>query len=260
MTPAQRAALLVQVVRCCTELLSRQAAAGTCAAADGVPQGAAHAGEQVALLLLALQLVQSLACPRPAAADDCGGGGSSSGSGSAVGGSGSGAGVTSALLSGSSQGELEQLMADALTLLRLARTLPALRDSGVVTDAGLGAADVVGSMAAASDRTPLPHIASVLYAVAMDSCRSAAAEEVLGDAAASTSGYSLAADLLLFLACDWSSAALGMADPALAQHERAGVAKLYAAVNSRLASALAVTPGGGTCAPLDPPGALTRAA
>lgn len=232
---AQRVQLLVQVVRGCVNLLLKQASG-----ANDTVLPATQQSEQLALLLLALQLVQVMCLPHSTqqqqldeersqscqhqCEDVC---------------------SLADLLGAASQAELEQLMSAAIDLLAVARTL--LRSSSSEPD---DAADPHQEAAAGSVpprkmtqsllQAQLPDPFVVLYQRALDSCRSAAVEEVMGNWQGSIAGYSLAADLLLFLSFEWQQ--LGPGDPCLLAEERHALHKLYDAVNERLAAVVAEAP------------------
>jgi hypothetical protein len=216
------------------------------------------------VLLLALQVVQLLCCPQPGKAgaqqqqqqgeecdsEEC---------------------DLAAVLSTASQSDVEQLMSAVVDLLKLAEVhTKALAEqqgspTGHYTDAaaatsGLqqqhssqwhvdaaGAAAGLGAGAAASHmissllQVPLPDPAGVLYQAALGSCRSAAVEEVMGNWRAALDGYSLAADLLLFLGQQWPELP-APADPGLLPREQAALHRLYCAVNGRLAAVVAEAP------------------
>ncbi|WIA08763.1 hypothetical protein OEZ85_008186 [Tetradesmus obliquus] len=158
--------------------------------------------------------------------------------------------------------DLEQLMGGAVELLRLAKVAGGLSSSAAAGEDGCwgpsglcneasqfagnntgGDRDMAGGLgriAGSLMALPLPDPFVVLYRRALDSCRAAAVEEVMGNWQSSMAGYSLAADLLLFLGCEWRQ--LGRANPALQQQERAALQRLYAAVNARLAAVVAEAP------------------
>jgi hypothetical protein len=92
---------------------------------------------------------------------------------------------------------------------------------------------------------PLADPVAVLYHQVLDTCRGAAVEEVMGNWQASLSGYSLAADLLLYLSQEWPE--LGPANPGLSPHECMFMHKLYMAVSTRLAAVVAVAPSAVLC-------------
>jgi hypothetical protein len=248
----QRVQLLVQVVRGCACLLASQEAGG----ADTAPQPGTQQGEQLALMLLALQLVQAMCLPHSAMQHE---------HEDAL-----RTGATTAeeldadvslsdMLAAASQADLEQLMGGAVELLRLSKALAGLNSSTAAGDEGcwggseLGHvghsqfADTTGDIGRGLGRMtgslmalPLPDPFAVLYQQALDSCRAAAVEEVMGNWRSSMNGYSLAADLLLFLSYDWPQ--LGRANPLLLQDDRAALHRLYAAVNARLAAVVAEAP------------------
>eukprot|EP00882_Tetradesmus_deserticola_P009508 GHRQ01010038.1.p1 GENE.GHRQ01010038.1~~GHRQ01010038.1.p1 ORF type:complete len:341 (+),score=152.09 GHRQ01010038.1:110-1024(+) len=249
---AQRVQLLVQVVRGCACLLARQEPGGADSAQQQQNTSTQH-GEQLALMLLGLQLVQALCLPH----------GEVEGAGSKY--------CTAAdqpddavglpdMLHAASQADLEQLMAGAVELLRLAKALACpsghaaasgedcwrvssmnpnhsqLSSTAGGGGLGCGLSWVTGSLLA----QPLPDPICVLYQQALDSCRAAAVEEVMGNWQSSMAGYSLAADLLLFLSVEWPQ--LGAADPGLQQGERQALHRLYVAVSARLAAVVAEAP------------------
>jgi hypothetical protein len=257
---AQRVQLLVQVVRGCACLLAQQEPG----AGDAAQQPHPHMqqGEQLALLLLALQLVQALCLPHGEEAD--------SKHYTSAEGPGDADVSLSDMLAAASQADLEQLMGGAVELLRLAKASAGLTssttaagddgcwgvsgldphptghsqfagDGGAVGSIGCGLSRMTGSLLA----LPLPDPFSVLYRQALDSCRAAAVEEVMGNWQSSMGGYSLAADLLLFLSYEWPQ--LGQANPGLQEEEREGLHKLYSAVNARLAAVVAEAPSAVVC-------------
>jgi hypothetical protein len=228
--------------------------------------------EQLALLLLALQVVQLLCCP--GAAKGAGKLHTQQQGGAVAGGDGEG-GVDcdlASVLASASQADVEQLMTAVLDLLKLAEghtaTLaeqqgsssptagPADGAQGVLGhnqaastcwgnacvdgEAGSAAAAAVG-MVGSLLQLPLPDPAGVLYHAALDCCKAAAVEEVMGNWQAALDGYSLAADLLLFLGQQWPELP-APADPGLAAHEQAALQRLYAAVNARLMAVVAEAP------------------
>jgi hypothetical protein len=91
------------------------------------------------------------------------------------------------------------------------------------------------ALAAVSDAAMclvLPDPWQVLYQHALSSSRSAAVEELMGNWPACISSYSLAADLLMFLAVEWGE--LGGLGAGLSWGEKVRVHGLYAAVYGRL--------------------------
>jgi hypothetical protein len=267
-TPLQRVQLLVQVVRGCVTLVdSHSSSSGLC---DTAGRPALQGPEQLAVLLLALQVVQLLCCPQSDKAgtqqqqqqqgEECDHDPAES--------------DLAAVLSTASQSDVEQLMSAVVDLIKLAEVhTKALADhqdspTGHHTDAlaaapaasslqqqhhsspweadAAGAAGV-GAVAAASHmissllQVPLPDPAGVLYQAALGSCRSAAVEEVMGNWRAALDGYSLAADLLLFLGQQWPELPTP-ADPGLLPREQAALHRLYCAVNGRLAAVVAEAP------------------
>jgi hypothetical protein len=228
--------------------------------------------EQLALLLLALQVVQLLCCP---------GAGKGAGKlhtqqqeGAVAGGDGEG-GVDcdlASVLASASQADVEQLMTAVLDLLKLAEGhTAALAEhqgscsptagpadgaqgglghnqaastcwghAGVDAEVG-GAAAAAAAMVGSLLQLPLPDPAGVLYHAALDCCKAAAVEEVMGNWQAALDGYSLAADLLLFLGQQWPELP-APADPGLAVHEQAALHRLYVAVNARLMAVVAEAP------------------
>jgi hypothetical protein len=258
----QRVQLLVQVVRGCACLLAAQEPGGGDATQQ---QPSTQQGEQLALMLLALQLVQALCLPHSAMQQEQQPEASSKlcadtdELGDVV--------SLSDVLAAASQADLEQLMGGAVELLRLAKAVAGLSSSAAAGDDGCwgasglcteqsqfagggdGGGDTVcgglGRMAGSLLALPLPDPFVVLYRQALDSCRAAAVEEVMGNWQSSMGGYSLAADLLLFLSYDWPQ--LGRANPGLQQEERAALHRLYAAVNARLAALVAEAPSAVVC-------------
>ena len=276
-TPLQRVQLLVQVVRGCVSLLSRHEGprgAGGGSGRDATGRPALQDAEQLALLLLALQVVQLLCCP---------GAGKGAGKlhrqqqeGAVAGGDGEG-GVDcdlASVLASASQADVEQLMTAVLDLLKLAEghTAALAEHQGSCSptagpaDGAQGClghnqaastcwghagvdAEVGGAAAAAAAaamvgsllQLPLPDPAGVLYHAALDCCKAAAVEEVMGNWQAALDGYSLAADLLLFLGQQWPELP-APADPGLAVHEQAALHRLYVAVNARLMAVVAEAP------------------
>eukprot|EP00879_Flechtneria_rotunda_P009655 GHRR01010102.1.p2 GENE.GHRR01010102.1~~GHRR01010102.1.p2 ORF type:complete len:396 (+),score=209.02 GHRR01010102.1:38-1189(+) len=259
-TPQQRVQLLVAVVRGCLCLLNHQEEHAQDAAAP-----AAQPGRQIALLLLALQVVQALCLPHRKQQQHA--------PGEVVqehllqqqlsqGGYSDEASSLSELLSAASQHDLEQLMAAAMELLQLAQTLQGTDDAADYANGMSGYGEgsalcrdnvhpagsaagakwglAVGCPAASVLHMPLPDPYAVLYQEALASCRAAAVEEVMANWQASIIGYSLAADLLLFLSQAWPG--LGAAGPALLPAERLSMHRLYVAVNARLAAVLAEAP------------------
>jgi hypothetical protein len=256
---AQRVQLLVQVVRGCACLLAQQEPGGGDAAQQPHPH--MQQGEQLALMLLALQLVQALCLPHSEAQHEE----ADSTHCSTAEGPDDADVSLSDMLAAASQADLEQLMGGAVELLRLAKASAGLTssstaaandgcwgvsgldpqptghsqfagDGGAAGGIGCGLSRMTGSLLA----LPLPDSSSVLYRQALDSCRAAAVEEVMGNWQSSMGGYSLAADLLLFLSYEWPQ--LGQANPGLQEEEREGLHKLYTAVNARLAAVVAEAP------------------
>jgi hypothetical protein len=226
--------------------------------------------EQLALLLLALQVVQLLCCPDNGTSEQQHDG---QGQRKSEGGDGEECDLAS-VLAAASQSDVEQLMAAVVDLLKLAEgltralteqqqhgsptghaagTAPPVAAScqqhgstwGAVggdvaaggTAAGAAASHMIGSLM----QVPLPDPAGVLYHAALDSCKAAAVEEVMGNWSAALDGYSLAADLLLFLGQQWPELP-APADPGLMAHEQAVLHRLYVAVNARLTAVVAEAP------------------
>jgi hypothetical protein len=264
----QRVQLLVQVVRSCACLLAQQEPGGGDAAQQPHPH--MQQAEQLALMLLALQLVQVLCLPHSEThmqQEDAG----SKHCMSAEGGPGDAVSLSD-MLAAASQSDLEQLMGGAVELLRLAKASSGLTSSSTAvgddinpcwgisgladphptgrtgcsqfagdggaagSNIGCGLSRMTGSLLA----LPLPDPFSVLYRQALESCRAAAVEEVMGNWQSSMGGYSLAADLLLFLSYEWPQ--LGQADPGLQEGEREGLHRLHSAVNARLAAVVSEAP------------------
>jgi hypothetical protein len=254
---AQRVQLLVQVVRGCACLLAQQEPGGGDAAQQTNPN--MQQSEQLALMLLALQLVQALCLPQSELQQEEAGSRYCASTDEAH-----GAVSLSDMLAAASQADLEQLMGGAVELLRLAQAVAGLTGSSTAAGddgcwgvsglhhhpghsqfAGDGAA--AGSIGCGLSRLtgslmalPLPDPLGVLYRQALDSCRAAAVEEVMGNWQSSMGCYSLAADMLLFLSYEWPQ--LGQADPGLQGDEKEGLHTLYAAVNARLAAVVAEAP------------------
>jgi hypothetical protein len=227
--------------------------------------------EQLALLLLALQVVQLLCCPDSGTSQQQQDG---QGRKKSEGGDGVECDLAS-VLAAASQSDVEQLMAAVVDLLKLAqghtRALTEQQQqhgspTGHATGTALplaascqqhsstwgaagagGAAGGAAAGAAASHmigslmQVPLPDPAGVLYHAALDSCKAAAVEEVMGNWSAALDGYSLAADLLLFLGQQWPELP-APADPGLMAHEQAVLHRLYVAVNARLTAVVAEAP------------------
>uniref|UniRef100_A0A383WDM1 Protein kinase domain-containing protein n=1 Tax=Tetradesmus obliquus TaxID=3088 RepID=A0A383WDM1_TETOB len=262
---AQRVQLLVQVVRGCACLLAAQEPGGADAGQQQQQQPGTQQGEQLALMLLALQLVHALCLPHTASQQEQQQQQQQAAAGSKLCSGGEeldDAVSMSDMLAAASQADLEQLMGGAVELLRLAKVAGGLSSSAAAGEdscwgpSGLcdeasqfagnntgGDRDMAGGLgriAGSLMALPLPDPFVVLYRRALDSCRAAAVEEVMGNWQSSMAGYSLAADLLLFLGCEWRQ--LGRANPALQQQERAALQRLYAAVNARLAAVVAEAP------------------
>jgi hypothetical protein len=266
-TPLQRVQLLVQVVRGCVSLLA-SADSSNNSPMDAAGRPALQEAEQLALLLLALQVVQLLCCPEHSkgrqqqqAHDGAEG---SDGSSSAL----------AAVLAAASQSDVEQLMAAVVDLLQLAdghtralaeqagsptghaatctatdgpaascvqQAASAWGPAGQEGSGGLATAAAASQLISSLSLVPLPDPAGVLYHAALDSCKGAAVEEVMGNWRAALDGYSLAADLLLFLGQQWPELP-APADPGLMAHEQAALHRLYDAVNTRLSAVVAEAP------------------
>jgi len=260
-TPLQRVQLLVQVVRSCVSLLAARDSSG--GPHDAAGRQALHYSERLALLLLALQVVQLLCCPEQGQHTQQQG---HEGGGDRL-------PDLASVLASASQSDVEQLMTAVVDLLRLAEahtkslaeqpvsagqagpdghhaaascqqqpgTSTCWDSSGAVGGAAGTAGAAASHMISSLMQLPLPDPAGVLYHAALDSCRGAAVEEVMGNWQAALDGYSLAADLLLFLSQQWPELP-APADPALQAHQAGALHRLYGAVNSRLTTVVADAP------------------